>query len=74
MAGHQSRIASQDWGSEVGFLLQVHVACAIGNFYRAEQDPGTLRRERLIKKSTNDIRKGRCHHCSAPGLGIELNS
>ena len=73
-AGHGSRIAPHNWGNEFGFLMQVHVACAIPNFYRAEQDPGTLRGELLVNKSTYDITQGRCHNFSAPGLGIELNT
>lgn len=39
-AGHGSRIAPHNWASEFGFYMQVHVACAIPNFYRAEHDPG----------------------------------
>lgn len=73
-AGHASRIAPHNWGNEFGFLMQVHVACAIPNFYRAEQDPGTLRGELLVKQSTYDINNGRCHNFSAPGLGMELNT
>ncbi|MEW4563846.1 enolase C-terminal domain-like protein [Bremerella sp. JC770] len=73
-AGHSSRIAPHNWGNEFGFLMQIHVACAIENFYRAEQDPGTLRGELLVRKSTYDIADGRCRNFSAPGLGMELNT
>ncbi len=72
-AGHGSRIAPHNWGNEFGFLMQIHVACAIPNFYRAEQDPGKLAGELLVNQSTYDIAEGRCRNFSAPGLGIELN-
>ena len=71
-AGHGSRIAPHNWGSELGFYMQIHVACAIPNFYRAEHDPGRAVDDVLIKHGYK-IEAGFCTQLDAPGLGIDLN-
>ncbi|HVA46322.1 MAG TPA: enolase C-terminal domain-like protein [Pirellulales bacterium] len=36
---HGGRIAPHNWGSLVGFYMELHVGRAVSNFYRAEHDP-----------------------------------
>lgn len=71
-AGFGAKLAPHNWGSEFGFLMQIHAACAIPNFYRAEHDPGRPHDDTLIIHGY-DIKDGRCHNFDAPGLGVELN-
>ena len=71
-AGHGSRIAPHNWGSQFGFYMQIHVACAIPNFYRAEHDPGKPVDDTLVHRGYT-IANGHCTDFDAPGFGIELN-
>jgi L-alanine-DL-glutamate epimerase-like enolase superfamily enzyme len=36
---HGGRIAPHNWGSMVGFYMELHAGRAVSNFYRAEHDP-----------------------------------
>jgi len=64
------RVAPHNWGSLVGFYMQLHIGRAITNFYRAENDP--LSNEVLIAEGYT-IRDGRCSVPEAPGFGLAIN-
>jgi len=64
------RVAPHNWGSLVGFYMQLHVGRAITNFYRAENDP--LSNDVLIADGYT-IRDGRCNVPEAPGFGLAIN-
>jgi L-alanine-DL-glutamate epimerase-like enolase superfamily enzyme len=53
--------------------MQIHVACAIPNFYRAEHDPGQAQDDTLVKQGYK-IKDGFCSDFDAPGLGIQVNT
>ncbi len=63
------RVAPHNWGSLVGFYLQLHVARAMPNFYRAEHDP--LASPALFADGYR-IRDGVCTVPEVPGLGLSL--
>ncbi len=63
-------IAPHNWGSLVGFYMQLHVGRAIENFYGAENDP--LSTEVLIADGYN-ISEGACSVPDAPGFGLAIN-
>jgi len=63
-------VAPHNWGSLVGFYMQVHVGRAITNLYRAEQDP--LSNDVLIAEGY-EIRDGACSVPKAPGFGIKID-
>lgn len=63
-------VAPHNWGSLIGFYMQLHVGRAIGNFYRAERDP--LSTELLIADGYK-IEDGTCSVPDAPGFGLKLD-
>jgi D-galactarolactone cycloisomerase len=63
-------VAPHNWGSLVGFYMQLHVGRAIPNFYRAENDP--LQTDLLIGEGY-EIRDGACSVPVAPGFGLKLD-
>ena len=63
-------IAPHNWGSLLGFYLQLHVGMAVPNFYRAENDPLTT--DVLIAEGYR-IRDGLCSVPDAPGFGHGLS-
>ena len=63
-------VSPHNWGSMVGFYMQLHVARAIDNFYRAENDP--LASDLLIADGY-EIRDGTCSVPEAPGFGLILD-
>lgn len=63
-------VAPHNWGSLVGFYMQLHVGRAITNFYRAEHDP--LSSDVLIAEGYT-IQDGRCSVPDAPGFGLKLD-
>lgn len=71
-ARHGAKIAPHNWGSDIGFCMQIHLACAMPNFYLAEHDPATARDELLVKQGYS-IKHGHCFDFDAPGFGIEVN-
>lgn len=62
-------VAPHNWGSLVGFYMQVHVGRAIANFYRAENDP--LSTDVLIAEGY-EIRDGAASVPDAPGFGLKI--
>ena len=63
-------VAPHNWGSLVGFYMQLHVGRAITNFYRAENDP--LSNDVLIAEGYK-IRDGSCSVPDVPGFGLTIN-
>ena len=63
-------VAPHNWGSLVGFYMQLHVARAITNFYRAEHDP--LSTDLLIAEGYK-IAGGTCSVPDAPGFGLKVD-
>lgn len=64
------QVAPHNWGSLVGFYMQLHVGRAISNFYRAEHDP--LSSDVLIADGYT-IRDGAATLPDAPGFGLALD-
>jgi L-alanine-DL-glutamate epimerase-like enolase superfamily enzyme len=69
-AGGGASVAPHNWGSLLGYYLQLHVGKAIPNFFMAEQDP--LSCKALIAEGY-EIRDGRSSVPAAPGLGLRLD-
>jgi len=63
-------VAPHNWGSLVGFYMQLHVGRAITNFYRAEHDP--LSNDVLIADGYA-IKDGLAAVPDAPGFGLRIN-
>jgi len=63
-------VAPHNWGSLVGYYMQLHVGRAITNFYRAEHDP--LANDILIADGYA-IEDGLATVPDAPGFGLEIN-
>ena len=64
------RVAPHNWGSLIGFFMQLHVGRAITNFYRAEQDP--LQSDLLVADGYQ-VADGTCSVPDAPGFGLALD-
>ena len=64
------KVAPHNWGSLVGYYMQLHVGRAITNFYRAEHDP--LSSSVLIADGYK-IRRGYATVPKTPGLGLKIN-
>jgi L-alanine-DL-glutamate epimerase-like enolase superfamily enzyme len=64
------QVAPHNWGSLVGYYMQLHVGRAITNFYRAEHDP--LSNEVLIADGYK-IRNGSASVPDAPGFGLKID-
>lgn len=64
------QVAPHNWGSLVGYYMQLHVGRAITNFYRAEHDP--LSNEVLITEGY-EIRNGSSSIPDAPGFGLKID-
>ncbi|MCX8036538.1 MAG: hypothetical protein N3D11_05690 [Candidatus Sumerlaeia bacterium] len=63
-------VAPHNWGSHVGFYMQLHVGRAITNFYRAEHDP--LSTDVLVADGY-EVKDGTCSVPDAPGFGLRLD-
>ncbi len=63
-------VAPHNWGSLVGFYMQLHVGRAITNFYRAEHDP--LTNDVLIAEGY-EIKAGHATVPNAPGFGLKIH-
>jgi L-alanine-DL-glutamate epimerase-like enolase superfamily enzyme len=63
-------VAPHNWGSLVGFYMQLHVGRAISNFYSAEHDP--LSNDVLIADGYK-IHSGTATVPDAPGFGLTIN-
>jgi L-alanine-DL-glutamate epimerase-like enolase superfamily enzyme len=64
------QVAPHNWGSLVGYYMQLHVGRAITNFYRAEHDP--LSNAVLIADGY-EIRDGSSSVPEAPGFGLRID-
>jgi len=64
------KVAPHNWGSLVGYYMQLHVGRAITNFYRAERDP--LSNTVLIADGY-EIRDGYSSVPDAPGFGLKID-
>ena len=64
------QVAPHNWGSLVGYYMQLHVGRAITNFYRAEHDP--LSTAVLIAEGY-EIRNGSASVPDAPGFGLKID-
>ncbi len=63
-------VAPHNWGSLVGFYMQLHIGRAITNLYRAEHDP--LSTDVLIADGYR-IQDGHCRVPDSPGFGLKIN-
>lgn len=67
---HGARIAPHNWGSLVGYYMELHIGRAVSNFYRAEHDP--LSTDILIADGYQ-IQDGFARLPEAPGFGLTIN-
>ncbi|MHC4146030.1 MAG: enolase C-terminal domain-like protein [Planctomycetota bacterium] len=63
-------IAPHNWGSLIGYYMQLQVGRAIGNFYRAEQDPVSTD---VIVAEGYTIKDGYASIPAVPGFGLTVN-
>ena len=63
-------VAPHNWGSLVGFYLQLHVGRAVSNFYRAEHDPLT---SDILVADGYRIEDGACVLPDTPGFGLAID-
>ncbi len=63
-------VAPHNWGSLVGFYMQLHAAKAIANFYRAEHDPLT---NSILIADGYAIHNGYATVPDAPGFGLKID-
>ncbi|MHC4179861.1 MAG: mandelate racemase/muconate lactonizing enzyme family protein, partial [Planctomycetota bacterium] len=63
-------VAPHNWGSLIGFYMQLHIGRAIANFYRAERDP--LSTDLLIAEGYKIV-DGTCSVPDAPGFGLKVD-
>lgn len=64
------RVAPHNWGSLVGFYMQLHVGRAITNFYRAEHDPCS---NSVLIADGYHIQDGSCSVPDSPGFGLRID-
>lgn len=69
LGGSGIRLAPHNWGSLVGFYMQVQLARGIETFFRAERDP--LFTDVLVADGY-DIKDGHTQVPTAPGFGLAL--
>lgn len=62
-----SLVAPHNWGSWIGYYMQLHIGRAIGNFYRAEHDPLT---NDVVRADGYTIEGGLAKVPDAPGFGF----
>lgn len=63
-------VAPHNWGSLIGYYMQLHVGRAIKNFYRAEHDP--LSTDVLVAEGYA-IENGKATVPDAPGFGLAID-
>jgi L-alanine-DL-glutamate epimerase-like enolase superfamily enzyme len=63
-------VGPHNWGSLIGFYMQLHMGRAITNLYRAEHDP--LSTDVLIADGYQ-IQDGYCRMPDSPGFGLRIN-
>src|SRR5262245_21527330 len=64
-------VAPHNWGSLVGYIMQLHVGRAITNFYRAEHDPLSTR---VLELEGYERKDGTSTVSDAPGFGLSINA
>jgi L-alanine-DL-glutamate epimerase-like enolase superfamily enzyme len=64
------QVAPHNWGSLVGFYMQLHVGRAIPNLYMAEHDPST---NDVLLADGYEIKDGSCSVPEVPGFGLKIN-
>jgi L-alanine-DL-glutamate epimerase-like enolase superfamily enzyme len=64
------QIAPHNWGSLMGFYMQLHVGRAITNLYMAENDPLT---NDVIVGEGFEIKDGACSVPALPGFGLKID-
>jgi L-alanine-DL-glutamate epimerase-like enolase superfamily enzyme len=69
LRGSGIRLAPHNWGSLVGFYMQVQLARGIETFFRAERDP--LYTDVLVADGY-EIKDGHARVPTAPGFGLAL--
>ena len=67
---HGGRIAPHNWGSLVGYYMELHVGRAVSNFYRAEHDPLTTD---VLVADGYRLQEGLASVPDAPGFGISID-
>ncbi|HEV3342737.1 MAG TPA: mandelate racemase/muconate lactonizing enzyme family protein [Pirellulales bacterium] len=67
---HGGLIAPHNWGSLVGFFMELHVGRAVSNFYRAEHDPLA---SDVIVADGYQIKDGLASLPEAPGFGLSID-
>jgi L-alanine-DL-glutamate epimerase-like enolase superfamily enzyme len=63
-------VAPHNWGSLVGYYMQLHVGRAVTNFYRAEHDPLT---SGVLVAEGYERKDGKTTVPDAPGFGLSLD-
>ena len=63
-------VAPHNWGSLVGYYMQLHVGRAITNFYRAENDPLS---NRVLIADGYELREGTSSVPDTPGFGLKID-
>ena len=64
------QVAPHNWGSLVGFYMQLHVGRAIKNLYMAENDPCS---NDILVADGYEIKDGHCSVPEVPGFGLTIN-
>jgi L-alanine-DL-glutamate epimerase-like enolase superfamily enzyme len=64
------QVAPHNWGSLIGFYMQLHVGRTIPNLYMAEHDP--LLADLLVADGY-EIKDGICSVPAVPGFGLALD-
>lgn len=64
------RLAPHNWGSYLGFYMQLVLARGIPNFLMAEQDPGKT--DLFAGSSRFELREGKVRVPEVPGCGLEF--
>jgi len=66
----EATVAPHNWGSLVGYYMQLHVGRAVPNFYRAEHDPLTTR---VLIAEGYDRKNGSSTVPDSPGFGLRID-
>jgi L-alanine-DL-glutamate epimerase-like enolase superfamily enzyme len=69
-AGKNVLVAPHNWGSLIGFYMQLHIGRAVTNFYRAEHDP--VKTDVIIAEGYT-IKDGYACVPAKPGFGLTIN-
>ena len=67
---HGGRIAPHNWGSLIGFYMELHIGRAVSNFYRAEHNP--LATDAIVADGYQ-IKDGMASTADLPGFGLSID-